>query len=474
MNGFLLFLIILNVYIVLVYFAARSGLLARFNVGLMGPALMFRTNRGKGIIEWISKARQTWIVTGTWGIWLVLGTMFAMTLLLIVQVPLLFRIPEEQAPSANQILALPGINPLIPLSYGIIALIVAIVIHEFAHGVLARAQQMKVKSLGMLYLIVPIGAFVEPDEEQLMASSRKERMRVYAAGPTSNIVTTLICGLIFSVGFVAGAAPVADGVGVLGTVDNSPAEQGGLEAGMIMTHIDGAPIPDAFAFRAEMANTTPGQRVTVDTAEHGSFSFCLASGADATNGEVEDRGAGYDYCQLYNATAAQDAAAARSDNNTTNDDDWPIGFMGVEPFDPAIIDRLAHPLSSVQNAVLYVALPFTGLTPIDGAVADMFTTPWADTLGDTAYWVTANLFYWVMWISLMLGLTNALPAVPLDGGFLFRDFVESVLAKVRATMSDESRARFAKRTSVSVSFLILGLILLQFIAPRLAGWFGLA
>lgn len=466
MNGFLLFLIILNAYILLVYLAARSGILARFNIGLMGPALMFRTQRGKGIIDWISKLRRTWVLTGTWGVWLVLGTMFAMTALLIIQIPALFRIPVDQAPGARQILALPGINPLIPIWYGIAALIIAIVIHEFAHGILARAQDMKVKALGMLYLIVPIGAFVEPDEEQLMASSRIKRMRVYAAGPTSNLVTTVICGVLFSAVFMASAAPVGDGLGVRHSIEYGPAFEAGLEPGMLLTHIDSTPIPNNLVFQDVLGQTVPGQEIVVQTQNAGSFTFCLGSRNNQT--DIPDLGHGYNYCSLYS-----DEARAAADANPEGDHDR--GFLGVEmyPLSPGSLrDRLAHPMSSLPNFVLYIALPFTGYTPIDAPMTELYTTPWDDTLGPTAFWITANLAYWVMWISLMLGLTNALPAVPLDGGFLFRDFVESVLGKFRSSMSEERKAHLAKRASVFISFTILGLILLQFAAPYIAQAFA--
>lgn len=469
MNGLLLFLIILNVYILLVYLAARSGLLARFNIGLMGPALMVRTQRGKGIIEWISKLKRTWISTGTLGIWLTLGIMGAITLLLIVQVPSLFRIPAEQAPGAREILALPGINPLIPISYGIVALILAIVIHEFAHGVLARAQGMKVKSLGMLYLIVPIGAFVEPDEEQLLASPRKERMRVYAAGPTSNLVTALICGLVFSAGFVGAADPVADGMGIRGVTENSPADQAGLEPGWIITHVNDTRVTSYTQFTDALSDTAPGQRIPLTTARHGTVELCLASREDAQN--LSTYGPGFDFCRLDRGEEQDNGG-----NNTTgaaapSDDS---GFLGVEvyPLSPASFkERLVSPFGSLESFVLYIALPFFGLSPMKGPLLEMYDVPVPDGAATTGYWVVANLFYWVMWISLMLGLTNALPAVPLDGGFLFRDFVDGVIHRLKPSSTQEGRAPIVKKTSVAISFMILGLILLQFLAPRIGAQF---
>jgi hypothetical protein len=45
----------------------------------------------------------------------------------------------------GSILLLPGINPLLPIVYGWIAIIVAIAIHEGAHGVIARNGGLNVE-----------------------------------------------------------------------------------------------------------------------------------------------------------------------------------------------------------------------------------------------------------------------------------------------------------------------------------------
>ncbi len=555
-NGLLLFLIIVNAYLILVFLAARSGLLARYNVGLMGPILMFRTEHGKGVIEWLGKAKRFHTHVGTVGIWVTLFFMGALMLLLIVQIPFVFRIPVEQAPQARHILALPGINPLIPIGYGIVALVAAIIIHEFAHGVLARAQNLKVKTLGVLYLVVPIGAFVEPDEEELTKATRTQRMRVYAAGPMSNLVTALILGIIFSAGFVAALEPIDDGLPVHGVVAESPADLAGIEEGALITSIEGTRVTNQTTFRESLANTYPGQRVNVETATRGDLQACLASTEDGL--QISELGPGVDWCTRYpaetpggnatdngdgeepiqaslhgqdilgavglNTTFTLDAQAAESSDlswsfdatgngtidATGDQDDLPFtyvhtyeqsgaftatflvesetesvtrtitvntgGFLGVQmyPFGTGETKQLLqHPFSSLRSAAVYIALPFTGLTPMTSPLTDSFEVPWGDhPIAVSAYWIGLNLTYWVMWISLMLGLTNALPAVPLDGGWLFRDFLDGLLNKLKRSSTPEGRAPYVKRTSIVVSLLVLGLILFQFLGPRIAPLFG--
>ena len=57
----------------------------------------------------------------------------------------------------------------VPFFYWIISIFVIAVVHEFSHGLIARANNIKVKSSGFAFLalLVPIipAAFVEPDEK---------------------------------------------------------------------------------------------------------------------------------------------------------------------------------------------------------------------------------------------------------------------------------------------------------------------
>jgi membrane-associated protease RseP (regulator of RpoE activity) len=75
--------------------------------------------------------------------------------------------------------------------------------------------------------------------------------------------------------------------------------------------------------------------------------------------------------------------------------------------------------------------------------------------------------YWLFWLNLMLGATNALPAVPLDGGFVFKDGVEALLARFRRGLPAERRDRVVRGVSYAFALMILALILWQIIGPRL-------
>jgi membrane-associated protease RseP (regulator of RpoE activity) len=87
-------------------------------------------------------------------------------------------------------------------------------------------------------------------------------------------------------------------------------------------------------------------------------------------------------------------------------------------------------------------------------------------LGEGAFWALANAMYWLMWLNLMLGMTNALPAVPLDGGYIFRDGIHAIMATFRSGMAVEQREKVARNVSYAFAFLILTLIVWQLIGPR--------
>ena len=90
------------------------------------------------------------------------------------------QVVRDLGPGA--ILLLPGINPMLPIVYGWIAIVFAIVIHEGAHGVIARNVGLKVKSSGLLFfLFVPIGAFVDVDEEQIKKAKPRASLKIMAA-----------------------------------------------------------------------------------------------------------------------------------------------------------------------------------------------------------------------------------------------------------------------------------------------------
>jgi len=91
---------------------------------------------------------------------------------------------------------LPGIN--LPLFEGIGALVVVMLVHETAHAVLARIAKVPVVSSGLVFFgILPVGAFIEPDEKKLAKAEDLKQTRVLVAGPSANFITSVVSFVLF-------------------------------------------------------------------------------------------------------------------------------------------------------------------------------------------------------------------------------------------------------------------------------------
>ena len=404
-----------------------------------GPFLMWKTVRGRRLIERIARPARFWRAFGDLAIVLVALTMAGTTLLLIWEATLV-QSPAVQAnpPSPELLLGIPGINPIIPIGYGIFGLSVAIILHEFSHGILSRVAKIRIRSLGLIFLIFPIGAFVEPDEEELRALPRHERARLYAAGPATNMLLALTFAVLFSSVMMASVTPVHDGVGIVGfTEGGSPAQAAGIEAYTVITEVNNTPVRSYADFRAAMLLVVPGQNVSVRT-------FNPATSANAT----------------FFVILAAEPGTGRP-------------LLGIYAMD--VSTDYYHPLTNPDRfggipgaALTYISLPFQGRAPIQDPAVRFYRIggPLA-ALPAPLFWILANTAYWLFWLNVMLGATNALPAVPLDGGYVFKDGIEGLVSRLKKGLPTEQRDRIVRGVSYTFALLILGLVVWQVIGPRI-------
>ncbi|MBS3112566.1 site-2 protease family protein [Candidatus Woesearchaeota archaeon] len=135
---------------------------------------------------------------------------------------------------------IPGSPIFVPFWYGIIAIFIVAALHEFSHGVVARAYKIKVKNSGVVFFGPIIGAFVEPDETELRKSSFRAQLSVFSAGPFSNILTGII--ILLLLGYII--SPTIDklidfdGIKIDKVEDGKPADLAGLEEGYIVRSVN--------------------------------------------------------------------------------------------------------------------------------------------------------------------------------------------------------------------------------------------
>ena len=439
--GYEITLLLVAAYGAVVYLLWRSGRLGPDrSLSLFGPALMSKTRRGRSFLDRVGRFTRFWKIAGDLGIVLAAVAMVVIVATLVLGAIASLHTPAAQAPTPAEAVGLPGINPIIPLGYGIVALVVGIVLHELFHGFVARSQGIGVKSLGILWFVVPIGAFVEQDDAEMLAASRRKRDRVAAAGVLANFALGVVFFAVLSVVVAGSVTPNASGVGVATVESGSAAANATLSPGDIIVAINGTSTPTLSAFESALARTHPGDSDPID---------------------------------FYSAAAGR--VVAGSVTLGTNPSNTSRGFLGVSVYGltPADLKQvLVWPAGSSSGALTgsidWLILPLAALEPVSGTTTQFFhlSGPLAGT-DPGLFWIGANTLYWLAWMNLLLGLSNALPLVPLDGGLLFRDFASSIAARLRRGWSAAQLDSFGGRAAMASTALVLVLLVWQFVVPRL-------
>ncbi|MEM2772399.1 MAG: M50 family metallopeptidase, partial [Candidatus Pacearchaeota archaeon] len=92
--------------------------------------------------------------------------------------------------------------------YWIIIILIIAISHEFAHGIFARAYDIKLKSTGFGFLGPFILAFVEPDEKEMNKKKIKNQLAILSAGSFANFLVALIFILILQIFFLLFYQPI--------------------------------------------------------------------------------------------------------------------------------------------------------------------------------------------------------------------------------------------------------------------------
>jgi len=386
------------------------------------PFILVRTKKGLSIIERLSRLK--FIKKLGWILLYMLPIAAAIGFYLVLRAVIAFISSDPLRGFARQItplanLLLPGINPYLPIIYGWIALIIAMLVHEGMHGVLARSLGLPVKSSGLiLFLILPIGAFVDVDEKELKKAKAKDSGRVLAAGPGGNIITAFIAllGLLL---ILSTMIPLATGVGIVGVYQGYPAHEAGIVSGDIITAINGVHIESISKMDEILRPLTPGTTINLTVFHNQVFKdFTIKLAQDPKNSSR--------------------------------------GIIGVN------LVNIVQPLNIYTNfsstsPLIYFLLPT--LAPNNVPFSDVMYRFYTSSIGD-AFYPLANLLFWIWFININLAIFNALPIYPLDGGQAFKVLLQAV-GKNR--ISEKS----IKRITNGVTITIVSLVILMIIVPYL-------
>ncbi len=463
-----LVLYVFLIYWFIVLVLDRKGILQRYDISAFGPILMIRTKRGQRLLERLAKGElreRFWRTYANIGTILVLIAMTFMFILVLLGVYATFTVQPEptELHAPRNWLLIPGLNEFIPLCAWV-GLAVALVVHELSHAVLSTVEKIKVKSMGLLVALIPIGAFAEPDSEQLFGEKEKgkktveerelepepdkepkavkeekkkvatarERTRILSAGVTSNFFVAFIAFLLFF-SILFAIQPVSEGVGIVGVEKGFPAANTGIKEGMSIIRMDNEPIRDYRDFFAFMNSTTPGQVVEVQTID--------------------------------------EKFIVRLEKSPYDD----IGFLGVTPFPTKkYLEYLRGMPSSLASLSIsgwlwLTLLPFlplpAGFSSFYPLLSHLYEPVGAVSFLGGGIFVIADVLFWIGWINFYVGLFNCLPAIPLDGGYIFREMLNPVLRI--GIKNERKKERISKAITATIAIFIASSIAFMLVGPYL-------
>lgn len=390
---------------------------------------MLRTKRFQSLMDRLGKNRISkpvgWFLLYLMPVAAGLGLFLFLTEFLVIFSPTAHQVGVAvRSVTPLAYLGLPGINPYLPIIDGWLALFFAMIVHEGAHGVVARSLGLPVKTSGLLFLlVVPIGAFVEVDEEAVKLAKARDSGRMLAAGAGINFAfAILFLLLLFSV--VSTMTPAADsGVGVGTVAIPSPAATAGIKPGDFITAVNGVPYDNSSSI-AQASWYKPGQNVTLTVWSSGrTTQVKLTLGHNPDNNSAAFIG---------------------------------VGLVGYSDLQATVSTYTGSLLS---RPILYLCIPTfpncQGLAPFSSSMSPFYTSPYGQSLAPLA-----TLLYWFFFINFSMAIFNALPIFPLDGGQAFKVGLKGAMG---GRLSEERLGNVTVAVTLVMLAMVLGLPLASYL-----------
>jgi membrane-associated protease RseP (regulator of RpoE activity) len=330
------------------------------------------------------------------------------------------------------IFLIPGINPFLPISYTLVALIISVFIHEAGHGIVARVYGIKVESTGIAFvLFIPIGAFVNLDKEGLDKATLKEKSAVLTAGPLNNMILAAISlALLFGVISTLNPIPTQDipknGLEISSITKGSLAEKIGLSNGSSILSIGQTEIRSQSDLLQTLRSNIGKQPLIIWQDKDGNqITSTLSIPADT-------------------------------------DPTKPIlGVMTVAAVDPSLaLESYKKSFTFDINQQPIALLTLLGPPTINQGLpfSDFMAPKYESSVFGPSFPIVANTLFWLWFINFNLGLFNALPIAFLDGGQLYGSLIES------RSKIDKNRLR---QISSAVSTIMIIIIAMSIFLPYL-------
>ena len=231
---------------------------------------LYRTKIGVNLMDTIAnKARRLIKFLGYLGVLIgFLGMVFTFIMILWLAYKLILDKSVGGASPVIPGLPIAGTGLVFPLITGWIVLFIIILVHEFSHGIVASAHNIKVKNSGIAFFGPILGAFVEPDEKSLSKKRHWIQHSIFAAGAFSNFLTV---GAVLLIAFLilnplGSLLSVSTGVIIFSQPD-LPAEKAGIVNNTVVTGINDKEISTIDDFREIMEGIGPEENIILKSNE---------------------------------------------------------------------------------------------------------------------------------------------------------------------------------------------------------------
>ena len=392
MNWWLVVALLIAVYAVVALTIYTKKLFSD-NIIFYGPIMAIKSQK-TAFFDWFTRMSTVLRIYGSIGVIVVVIVSVMITFLLFfaLQYTLVLQPQPTGIYEPQNILLLPGINQYVPSTFAVwFAFVLTIAIHEFGHGILCRVEQIKVRGIGVLVAVIPIGFFVEPDEDELNKSSGMPKMRMFGAGIMNNLVVGAIC-LILLILVMGMAVPTTVPV-IHGVYQNYSADIAGVPQDSVLLAVNGIHVGTRQDVSDLLNATRPGETITISV-EKDQVVSDYSLNLTAWPADLGSHSSGFMGIEYYDGTLVIDAV-----KNMYS----PIGFLRLisVPFDMSGSGQYLRILAFDTSDISFYTVPFPAI-----------------------FWGLVHLLFWCGWININVGIFNAIPMVPLDGGYIVKEGVE--------------------------------------------------
>ena len=296
-------------------------------------------------------------------------------------------------PAAN--LLIPGLNPYLPITFGLVALVITIIIHEAGHGIVARVHNIRVDTTGIvLFLGIPIGAFVNIEREELNRATLKQKSAVLTAGPLNNMILAGACLLAMYF--------------LVSTLTPLPPDPSAPQFGVMVISVNGGSLAETVGIEAEsVIQYVAGQQIT----SLEDLSESLRSNLGNTVEITWLNKAGDPVMRQVTLPAAVEPGRGTLGVSVT--------VLSSSPQE--VLDTYKNQFGQNPRAILLPPTFQEGFVPFSDLMAPKYTS---SVFGDN-FAPVANMLFWLWFINFNVGIFNALPLGPLDGGQLYGALIEN-------------------------------------------------